>query len=200
MEDIYYNPWANFYFDQNDQQPIPDTLPIEETLPTELEALKLACTEHDESENMNSTQDLWEILEETEIVVLSGQVNIYNNNQNMRLLLDSKQQNTSQNLLNKEEMLLTTKKKHRQKKYLYNNLIKRKLYQIRKLLLLRVTDLRLDKILYILGDIKFLLYPYLPKSFKNLDKEFLKLYYSKTKSSQRKLVKQVIDKIDIYFD
>ena len=63
--DIYYNPWTNLDFDQNDQQPVPDTLPIEETLPTEQEALQSIPTQPDDIEDMDDTQDPWEIFEET---------------------------------------------------------------------------------------------------------------------------------------
>ena len=52
--DIYYNPWTDD-FDQNNQQSVSDTLPIEENLPTE---------------------DPWEMFEET--VIDSGQALGYN--------------------------------------------------------------------------------------------------------------------------
>ncbi|RIB14814.1 hypothetical protein C2G38_2193972 [Gigaspora rosea] len=52
---IYYNPWTDLDVDQNKQQSVSDTLPIEENLPTE---------------------DPWEIFEET--VIDSGQAPGYN--------------------------------------------------------------------------------------------------------------------------
>jgi hypothetical protein len=136
IQDIYYNPWADLDFDQNNQLSVPDTLPNEESLPTEEEALQLA---------------------------------------------------------------ITTKKNKKKRKDLYDNSIGRKLLQIRELLQHRVNDLKLDKILWILSDIRFLLYPCLSKSFKDLDKKFMRLYYAKEKNSYNKLVKQVIRKIDSYY-
>ncbi|CAG8761946.1 11372_t:CDS:1, partial [Racocetra fulgida] len=45
-------------FDQIDLQPIPDTLPIEENLPTEQEALQSIFIQPDNTENIDDTQDL----------------------------------------------------------------------------------------------------------------------------------------------
>ena len=39
MDDIFYNPWSDDDFDQNDQQSVPDVLPIEEYLLTIQKAL-----------------------------------------------------------------------------------------------------------------------------------------------------------------
>ncbi|CAG8810841.1 7175_t:CDS:1, partial [Racocetra fulgida] len=44
-------------FDQIDQKPIPDTLPIEENLPTEQEALQSIFTQPDNTEDMDDSQD-----------------------------------------------------------------------------------------------------------------------------------------------
>jgi hypothetical protein len=91
-------------------------------------------------------------------------------------------------------------KKRKKRKSLYDFQIERKLQQIRNLLQLGVNDLRLNKVLDILADIRFLLYPCLSTSFKNLDREFMKLYYAKDENSYNKLVKQVIKRIDNYYN
>ncbi|CAG8838255.1 9566_t:CDS:1, partial [Racocetra persica] len=44
-------------FDQNDQQPVPDTLPIEEDLPTEQEALQSISIQSYKTEDTDDTQD-----------------------------------------------------------------------------------------------------------------------------------------------
>ena len=67
MDDIFYNPWSDDDFDQNDQQPVPDVLPIEEYLPTEQEALQLMCSQYDDVEEYISEQDSYELIEETVI-------------------------------------------------------------------------------------------------------------------------------------
>ena len=74
--DLYYNPWTDLNFDQNNQQPVPDTLPTEEDLLTEQEALQLTSLQNSNTEDMDSTQDPWEIFEETTII--SGQAIGYN--------------------------------------------------------------------------------------------------------------------------
>ena len=92
------------------------------------------------------------------------------------------------------------KRRKRQRKYLSNNQIERRLLEIRKLLQLRVNDTRLNRILLNLADVKFLLHPFISKSFKDLNKAFDKLYFAKTKSSQDKLVKQVNKQLDSYYN
>ncbi|CAG8805978.1 9451_t:CDS:1, partial [Racocetra persica] len=69
--DIYYNAWTDLSFDQNDQQPVSDTLPIEENLPTEQEALQSISIQSYKTKDTDDTQDPWEIIEET--VIASGQ-------------------------------------------------------------------------------------------------------------------------------
>ncbi|CAG8732960.1 7350_t:CDS:2, partial [Racocetra fulgida] len=69
---IYYNPWTDLDFDQIDQKPIPNVLPIEENLPTEQEALQSIFTQPDNTEDIDDSQDPWEIVEET--VIASGDI------------------------------------------------------------------------------------------------------------------------------
>ncbi|CAG8812627.1 28874_t:CDS:1, partial [Racocetra persica] len=56
--DIYYNSWTDLSFDQNDQQPVPDTLSIEEDLPTEQETLQSISIQSYNIEDTENTQDL----------------------------------------------------------------------------------------------------------------------------------------------
>ena len=72
---IYYNPWTDD-FDQNNQQFVSDTLPIEENLPTEPEVLQSELPQPYNVENIDNIQDPWEIFEET--VIDSGQALGYN--------------------------------------------------------------------------------------------------------------------------
>src|SRR5260363_107244 len=67
--DIYYNPWTDD-FDQKNQQSILNALPIEE-IPIEPEAVQLEPLQPQDTENIENTQDPWEIFEET--IVASGQ-------------------------------------------------------------------------------------------------------------------------------
>jgi hypothetical protein len=191
MKDIFYNPWSDDDFDQNYQISVPDVLPMEEYLPTEREALQSMCSQHDDIEEYNSEQDPWELYEET--VIAYGQAPGYD--------LDHELSNKSKYESSGEIISYsTTKRKKRQKRYLSNNLIERKLLQVKKLLQFRINGLRLNRILWILADVKFLLQPFLSKSFKDLNKAFDKLYFAKTKSSQDKLVKQVIKQLNSYYN
>ena len=61
--DLYYNFWSDLNFDQNDLQPVPDTLPVEKELPTEQEALQLTSTQHYNAKDIDDIQYLWEIFE-----------------------------------------------------------------------------------------------------------------------------------------
>ncbi|CAG8698464.1 5687_t:CDS:1, partial [Gigaspora rosea] len=56
--DIYYNPWTDLNFDQNNQQFVSDTLLIEENLLTEQEVLQLEYLQPHNAKNINNTQDL----------------------------------------------------------------------------------------------------------------------------------------------
>ena len=56
--DLNYNLWIDLNFDQNDLQPVSDTLLIEKELPTEQEALQLASTQYYNAKYMNNTQYL----------------------------------------------------------------------------------------------------------------------------------------------
>src|SRR5260364_223072 len=67
--DIYYNPWTDD-FDQKNQQSVLNALPIEE-IPIEPEAVQLEPLQPQDTENIENTQDPWEIFEET--IVASGQ-------------------------------------------------------------------------------------------------------------------------------
>ncbi|CAG8687814.1 6414_t:CDS:1, partial [Racocetra fulgida] len=68
---IYYNSWTDLNFDQINQKPIPDVLPIEENLPTEQEVLQFIFILSDNTEDIDDSQDPWEIIKE--IVIASGQ-------------------------------------------------------------------------------------------------------------------------------
>jgi hypothetical protein len=200
MQDIYYNPWADLDLNQDNQQSIPDTLPMEEELPTEKEAFQLALIQYHNAKDVNSSQEIREVFEETESTIISEQIDIFNNSSTIGEFLNLGKHKNYQNLSNKENSSLTTMKKRRKRKSLYDIQVERKLHQIRNLLQLGVNDLRLNKVLDILADIRFLLYPCLSKSFKKLDREFMKLYYAKDENSYNKLVKQVIKRIDNYYN
>jgi hypothetical protein len=138
--DLYYNPWTDLNFDQNNQQPVPDTLPIEEDLLTEQEALQLISLQNNNTEDMDSTQDPWEIFEETTII--SGQAIGYN--------CDEKSDNCIIDTFytSDEETIYTpTTKNQRSSIYTINDLIQTRLNQIQKLLQLRINKYRLNKIL-----------------------------------------------------
>ncbi len=191
MDDIFYNPWSDDDFDQNDQQSVPDVLPIEEYLPTEQEALQLMCSQYDDVEEYISEQDSYELIEET--VIDFGQAPGYDLDYE---LSDKSEYESFGEIISYPTM----KRRKRQRKYLSNNQIERRLLEIRKLLQLRVNDTRLNRILLNLADVKFLLHPFISKSFKDLNKAFDKLYFAKTKSSQDKLVKQVNKQLDSYYN
>src|ERR1043165_748661 len=138
--DLYYNPWTDLNFDQNNQQPVSDTLSIEENLLTEQEALQLALLQNNNIEDMDSTQDPWEIFEETTII--SGQVIGYN--------CDEKSDtcNIDTFYISDEKTIYTpTTKNQRSSIYTINDLIQIRLNQIQKLLQLKINKYRLNKIL-----------------------------------------------------
>jgi len=182
--DLYYNPWTDLSFDQNNQSPIPDTLPAEEELPTEQEALQFALTQSYNNEDMDSNQDPWETYEEIEIA--SGFAIGYNHDERSDIW----------SLADKTTINSTISKSKRSLYYTFDDLIHKRLKQIKKLLELRINSNRLKKILYILTDIQFFLYPNLPTSVKELNRDFGKLMKAKSKAAQSRLTKQVLRKID----
>ena len=126
--DIYYNPWTDLDFDQNNQQPVPSTLPIEENLPTEQEALQLASLQHHDVENIDDNQDPWEIFEET--VIDSGQAIGYNPDDGLsdKWELDS----------DEESLFPVISRNKEPPTYHIKDLINARLDQIQQLLKLRV--------------------------------------------------------------
>ncbi|CAG8834034.1 40514_t:CDS:2, partial [Gigaspora margarita] len=78
ISDIYYNPWIDLNFDQNNQQSELDALPIKE-IPIEPEAVQLELLQPQDTENIEDTQDPWEIFEEN--IVASGQAQGYPNDE-----------------------------------------------------------------------------------------------------------------------
>jgi hypothetical protein len=187
--DLYYNPWTDLNFDQNNQQSVPDILPIEEDLLTEQEALQLTSLQNNNTEDMNSTQDPWEIFEETTII--SGQAIGYNCDE------ESDTCRIDTFYTSDEETIYTPiAKNQRSSIYTINDLIQTRLNQVQKLLQLRINKCRLNKILWILSDIQFFLYPKLPTSLKDLNRDFMKLINIKKKLIQDRLVKQILKKLE----
>ncbi|CAG8834246.1 45962_t:CDS:1 [Gigaspora margarita] len=76
MSDIYYNPWTDLDYDQNNQQSKLDALSIKE-IPIEPEAIQLELLQPQGTKNIENTQDPWKIFEET--IVVSSQALGYPN-------------------------------------------------------------------------------------------------------------------------
>ena len=151
--DIYYNPWTDD-FDQNNQQSVSDTLPIEENLPTKPEVLQPELPQPYNVENIDNIQDPWEIFEKT--VIDSGQALGYNPDDGLsdKWELDS----------DEESLFPVISKNKEPPTYHIKDLINARLDQIQQLLKLRVNQLRLNKVLFILNDMQHFLYPNLPSS------------------------------------
>ncbi|CAG8812040.1 44708_t:CDS:2, partial [Gigaspora margarita] len=171
--DIYYNPWAD-NFDQKNQQSVLNALPIEE-IPIEPEA---------DTKNIENTQDPWEIFEET--IVASGQALEYPNNG----LSDKWELNSDE-----ESLYLISGRSKEPPTYHIKDLINIRLDQIQQLLKLRVNQLRLKKVLFILNEMQYFLYPNLLPPLQHLNRDFYKLYEAKTKKAQDRLLKQVLRKV-----
>ncbi|CAG8769252.1 3122_t:CDS:1, partial [Racocetra fulgida] len=185
---IYYNPWTDLDFDQIDQKPIPDVLPIEENLPTEQEALQSIFIPSDNTEDIDDNQDPWEI--DKESVIASGQAPRYNLDDELsdKWNLDSSD----------EESLYSIPRRNKEPPtYYIKDLIDIRLNQIQYLLKLRINHSRLKKVLFILGDMQHFLYPNLPHPLQNLNRDFYKLYEAKTKKAQDRLLKQVQRKVKL---
>ncbi|CAG8741453.1 6001_t:CDS:1, partial [Racocetra fulgida] len=179
---IYYNPWTDLDFDQIDQKPIPDVLPIEENLPTEQEALQSIFISSDNTEDIDDNQDLWEIVEET--IIASGQAQEYN--------LDNKLSDKWNLDSSDEESLYPIPRRNKEPPtYHIKDLIDIRLNQIQHLLKLRINHSRLKKGLFILVNMQYFLYPNLSLPLQNLNRDFYKLYEAKTKKTQDRLFKQV---------
>src|SRR5260363_277666 len=128
ISDIYYNPWIDHDFDQNNQQSKLDALPINE-IPIEPEAVQPELLQPQGTENIEDTQDPWEIFEEN--VVASGQALGYpNDGLSDKWELDSNEESLYQISSNKEPPT-----------YHIKDLIDARLDQIQQLLKLRVNQL-----------------------------------------------------------
>ncbi|RIB07636.1 hypothetical protein C2G38_2113223 [Gigaspora rosea] len=183
--DIYYNPWTDLDVDQNNQHSVADTSPIEENLPIEPEAVQFEPPQPHGTENIENTQDPWEIFEET--IVASGRAIGYNPDDGLsdKWELDS----------DEESLYPVISKNKEPPTYHIKDLIDTRLDQIQQLLKLRVNRLRLKKVLFILNDMQHFLYPNLPPPLQHLNRDFYKLYGAKSKKAQNRLLKQVLRKV-----
>ncbi|CAG8524427.1 9305_t:CDS:2 [Dentiscutata heterogama] len=160
-----------------------------ENLPTEQEALQLASLQHYDVEDMDDNQDPWEIFEET--VIASRQAIGYDCDENFDVY-----KNNNFYTSDEETIYTSTTRNKRVSVYTVNDLIQTRLNQIQKLLQLRINKCRLNKSLWILSEIQFFLYSNLPTLLKNLNKDFIKIVNTKKKSTQERLVKQILKKIE----
>ncbi|CAG8848901.1 33790_t:CDS:1, partial [Gigaspora margarita] len=172
MSDIYYNPCTDLDYNQNNQQSKLNALPIKE-IPIEPEAVQLELLQPQGTKNIENTQDLWESFEET--IVVSGQALGYSNDRlSDKWELDS----------DEESLYPIISRNKEPPTYYIKDLIDARLDQIQLLLKLRVNQLRLKKVLLILSDMKNFLYPNLPPLLQYLNRDFYKLYRTKTKKAQ----------------